>query len=183
MNKFFAFVFFVILSYEKIYANGKTELPTKYIDIGTINVSEKYTEINLPYVKPDGIIKIIRKDTHGLIIDKIIADGKKVNVRKIFFSMASYEHLSYIYEEDVNYEEGEYFLKMNRIKTKDGILYQYFSRNEEIMYSPDYYIIPLGRKEIYIKYRVRLVGNELTNFRNYFISEKSYTIKFNLEWK
>jgi hypothetical protein len=183
MKKIFNFIFLIFLLHKNVYASGRVELPDKYIDLGTINILEKSLRLNLPYIKPNGIIKIITSPIHGLIIDQIIIDGRIKNVKKQFLDLGAYEHISHVYEEDVNSEENEYFFEMSWGRRENNLSYSYFSRNGKIHYSPDYYEIPYGSNEIFIKYRVRLVGNEITDFRNYFVSEELYIVKFNLLWE
>jgi hypothetical protein len=185
MGKFYCVFVLIFLAHIHLYSGGKMELPDEYFDLGIIEINKKYTGINLPYIKPKGINKIITNDIHGLIIEEIIVNGKIIKPHKIFLSMGTYEHISHLYEDDVNLEEGKYFLKMNWIKidTENEIFYEYFSRNGKIRYSPDYYKILFGANEVYIIYKVRFIGNEITDFRNYFVSDEMYIIKFNLEWK
>jgi len=182
-RKYLSIVFLISL-YHNIYANGNREIPYEYRDLGTFSVINRRLNINLPYIKPDGINKIITESIHGIIIDRIIIDNKTIKPKKIFFDMGAYEHIDYVYEETVAPEEDEYFLEMHwGWNNEDNELnYSYFSRNGKIKYSPDYYRIPYGSNEIYIIYRVRLVGNEPTDFRNYYAS-KTYTVKINLIWK
>jgi hypothetical protein len=186
----------LLFSAVSVFASGKTEVPQEYTDIGQLDMTKNRLSdtIFLPYIKPSGIDKIITSNVQGLIIDKIIVDGRIIHPKRILFDMGAYEATSYRNEQDINNEEGQFLMPMdwraygssNR-RTYDealseGIYFDYYSRNGRIKYSPDKYHIPYGGKEVFIFYRIRFPDYSKEDiFVNYTVSEL-YTAKFTILW-
>jgi hypothetical protein len=176
------------------FSLGKTEMPVDCVDIGQLDLTttKTYGTISLPYMKPLGINKVITSSVRGLIINKIIVDGRIIAPQKTWLDFGAYEAINSLYEEDASNGESQFFMPMlwgtygGNIAYDDqlseGIRFDYYSRNGKIKYSPDRYNIPYGSKEVFINYNIRFPEYSNNKPGDYIISEETYTIKFNILW-
>ncbi len=181
MNKIIC-VLYIFLNISFIFANGNRELPDGYADLGKIEVTKGF-ELSLPYKKPAGIDKIITHSRKGLIINKLLVDNKIIKVKKHpWFDLSANEAMAYLDQEVADKEEEICYLPMIWRMDEMGVSFDYYTRNNQFRYSPDYYKIPYGSKEIYIEYRVRLVKNKEQNDYEYIIPDDIYVVRFELIW-
>ena len=195
MKKYFLVLLILFFS-SCLYASGRTEIPTNYINIGQLDLTlrKTYNTILLPYIKPEGISKILTSNVQGLIIEEIIVNGKKIKPKRELFYMGTDEAISYLNEKNVNIEEAQFMMPMtwnvlfdgetlHDDLLKEGIYFNYYSRNGQIRYNPDKYIIPYGNEEVFITYRIRFpIYPDESRFREFIVSDELYTVKFNILW-
>jgi hypothetical protein len=179
-----------------LYASGRIETPTNYIDIGQLDLTTRNTSNNifLPYIKPAGIDRIITSSVRGLIIEEMIVDGRRIRPNRTIFNAGSYTFTLSPQEEIVDIEEGHFTMpmlwrvgfgldRMHDDWLQEGIYFQYFSRNGQLRNFPDRIVIPYGSNEIFITYRIRFpYYPEEGKFGEFIVSEESYTVKFNILW-
>jgi hypothetical protein len=181
MKKYWIFVIFLMVKGDLLFAHGKVELPSGYVELDDIIVSlgKKNYELLLPYNKPDGIDRIFTKDKVGILIHRIIGDGKLILPRRQYFS--NDEAIAIKYEKFVDTKRDILEFKMTwfalgaRITNeniREGLFYETLDRKKNIYI----FNIPYGIREIYITYSILFPQNE-----NQVIEQK--TVYFRINWQ
>jgi hypothetical protein len=186
----------IITFCSKLHSLGKIEIPTNYLDIGKLHITNERDiyEIPLRYWKPEGVVRINKIDLRGIRINSVIIDGtqaKPINGRLFYSeifrndqseevdSIAGYYtivmRLRMIFE---NQLEREIWAKEAKRKTGTGLFYETWAEKDGYL---KLYWIPYGTKEVYINYSICVLKqNEVSKFD---IIEANKAIKFDLEWQ
>ena len=194
MRKLTIVLLFISCNY--LFPSGRIETPTTHIDIGELDFTENNTSnsIYLPYTKPMGLERIFLSSDQGLIIDRIVVDGRTINPRRTFLNMTSYHIWDRVPWDFVEKEEAEIFMPMswqvNNVDARtydeslsEGIYFRHFTRNGRLREAPVNFRIPFGSNEVIITYRVRLANNYDDNrIHDYLISEEAYSVRFTVKW-
>jgi hypothetical protein len=171
-----------------IKASGQVDVPSGYVDLGKFILipSSQYYELFLPYNKPEGVEMVPSKDIKGVVIDSLIADGKQINSKRLYF--VSNDASNHILVETALYESEERELKMiwslfsvnpSEKIIKEGLYYDTLTDKSNHL---SRYIIPYGAKEVFLTYRIRFsIYSENYKTINIFDSEPQ-TARWFIEW-